>query len=107
MKETFKEVKRIDKELKKGNAIPEQSIPFSRWPMSKWTEWQEDCIKNFNSCRWFKAWSDHLKAQNSAENEELWKKIAELEMRLENLTQKPEEEDTEGVKNLHGEVIGK
>ena len=99
-----KESKNVKKDVVKGKFETEVSIPFSRFPMAKWQEWWKDCQENFNSCRWFKAWSDHLRAKNSVENAEVWKKIVELEIRIEALTSKPaEEQPDEGPKNLHGD----
>ena len=97
------DVKRAEKELEKGDAPPEQSIPFSRWPMAKWKEWNDDCNKSFNGCRWFKAYSDHLKSKNVNNESELYKKIAELEARINALSEQPEKE--EGERNLAGELI--
>lgn len=96
------ELKRIENELKKGNSDTFVSIPFGEFPMIKWEEWNEDCKKNFRGCRWFKAYSDHLKAKNSEENKQLWNKITELEAKL--ITMK-EDKSEDGVINLHGELI--
>lgn len=103
-KEECKESKRIKKEIEKGHAENEVSVPFSRFPMSKWGEWWTDCQKNYNGCRWFKAWSDHLRARNSAEYTELKCKIDEIEMKLDSLLSPPEEpeRDNETVKTLGG-----
>lgn len=107
-KKECKESKRVEKELSKGNSETELYITFGKFPMDKWNEWWSDCQKNFNTCRWFKAWSDHLRAKNSVENAVLWKRIEELESKLDTLLSQPEEEkkeDKEEIKNLHGEVI--
>jgi len=95
---------KIVKEIKKGKAKVTQTIPFGKFPMAKWHEWNEDCEKSFNGTRWFKAYSDHLKAKGSIENEAIWKKLNELEVQLNFLTEQPEQE--EGPVNLHGEPLG-
>ena len=101
-KKESKEEERIREGIRKGKAENLVSVPFSRFPMMKWEEWNDDCRKNFNGVRWMKAYADHLKAKNSIENQVVWKKIEEIEAKLIVLTEQPEEKEEETVSTLGG-----
>lgn len=37
-------------------------IKVADFPEAKWNEWNQDCKKNFNNCRWAKMMQDHVKS---------------------------------------------
>lgn len=60
----------------------------STWPMHLFQEWDEDCKKNFNDCRWCKMWNDHLSAKREKVIENLMNEIRALKNRLDSIENK-------------------
>ncbi|MHA1852285.1 MAG: hypothetical protein ACTSUF_02135 [Candidatus Heimdallarchaeaceae archaeon] len=63
----------------------------STWPLHLFREWDDDCKKNFNDCRWLKMWNDHLAAKRERTIEVLMNEINALKARLDSLENKKNE----------------
>ncbi len=48
----------------KFKGISSLSVPVSGFPIDLWEVWNKQCKKKYQSIRWVKMWSDHLKAQS-------------------------------------------
>ena len=92
-----KELKNAKDGIRKGKTETNVSVPFSRFPMAKWEEWNEDCKISFNDVRWFKAYSDHLEVKKlRLENEQLKNSFRDIEQ---------EKEEKDIPRNLHGDPL--
>jgi len=82
-----------------GTVVPK----VSGFPIDLWREWEVECKSNFGDCRWMKIWHDHLRAREFEEFKTLINKLNALEIRINNLEKKKEEEnEKEDKESLKG-----
>lgn len=98
----------VDNKNLKEDTGPVTYPVINRFPMSKWMEWEKDCKENYNDCRWFKMWSEHIAVKNDVKYSALYDTIKQLEERILVLEIKLKElqENKSKKVNILGEDLG-
>ena len=97
--------KKIDKKegiVKGKNSL---SIPVSGFPMDLWEIWNRQCKKQYQSIRWVKIWSDHLKSQ--AYDLLVKSEFQVIEKQVVQEEEEPKENEEQGLGLLNPEIGGK
>jgi len=80
-----------------------RSFKVSGMPMREYLRWKKSAIEDFGDCHWLKCANDH-KATNYMDSlNAIWSKIVEIEYKLNELANMPEEkEEKTKVKTFGG-----
>jgi len=72
-----------------------RSFKVSGMPMREYLRWKKSAIEEFGDCHWLKCINDH-KATNYMDSlNAIWKKIEEIEYKIDDLKEQPQEEEEE------------
>jgi len=79
-----------------------RSFKVSGMPLSSYLKWKKSAIEDFGDCHWLKCISDHMSAKQIVELNQLWKKIEELELQLNQLVGQEPKEEVKEIKTFGG-----
>ena len=86
------------KDTAKGNVTCTMKATFPS--IGSFKEWDEDCKKNFNDCRWMKLMYDHKMSKEMANISRLVEEIEMMNIRLDKLEEKIENKKDSGKNRL-------